>query len=216
MFTAAPIGRAPFTGGRVRPPLPTPMDDGDNITRSSNTTPACVSGGRAPGGGGGSRPFTRPSDGAVDYFPSSSKATLSTPPAAIAADQGKGPAAVSKPSRKGQRGVPLMQWVWPANSGSAIARVGSEWFRGAKVAQQENPARLQGRTQKSSVVVGTVCEPVRPTRLDLSAAQGEKGLRRSAQIGGLLPIRSLRLKNRSVDDGLGAPTFVLLLDRLTH
>lgn len=109
-----------------------------------------------------------------------------------------------------------MQWVWPANSGSAIARVGSEWFRGAKVAQQENPARLQGRTQKSSVVVGTVCEPVRPTRLDLSAAQGEEGLGRSAQLGGLLPIRSLRLKSRSVDDGLGAPTFVLLLDRLTH
>ncbi|CAM9972763.1 unnamed protein product, partial [Scytosiphon promiscuus] len=89
--------------------------------------------------------------------------------------------AVAKPSRRAQRGVPLVQWVWPANSG--IARVGSEWFRGAAAAaasskqvSQENPVRvqgkMQGRTRKSSsVVVGTVCEPVRPTRLDLSSSQ---------------------------------------------
>lgn len=176
MFTATPIGRAPSTG-RVRPPLPTPMDDDDNITSYSNTIPAYVSDGRAQGRGGG-RPIPRPSHGPVDHFPSSSSSSSKafSTPAAIAADQQQDPAAVPKPApRKGQRGVPLMQWVWPANSGSAIARVGSEWFRGARVAQQqENPGRLQGRTQKSSVVVGTVCEPVRPTRLDLSATQGER------------------------------------------
>lgn len=160
MFTATPAARAPFAG-QVRPPLPTPMADEDSVT-GSRTTAACVSGGRASGGGG-RRPFPRAPQGA-----------LNSKGLAAAEDAGG-----AKPTRKAQRGLPLVQWVWPANSGSAIARAGSEWFRGAtggagrEQVSQENPMRLQGRTQKSSVVVGTVCEPVRPTRLDLSAAQGE-------------------------------------------
>lgn len=178
------------------PLLPTPMDGPDGVFRSKQ--PACVVGGRASGGGG-SRPFPRTLEGATvtglqhHNDNTNNGGAFAKRPAAVATDAAGAPStttgstAVAKPSRRAQRGVPLVQWVWPANSG--IARVGSEWFRGAAAAAanssnskqqqqvaQENPVRLhgmQGRTRKSSsVVVGTVCEPVRPTRLDLSASKG--------------------------------------------
>lgn len=157
MFTPA-AERAPFQG-QVRPPLPTPMEDEDNNATSRTT--ACVPGGASAVGS--RRYFLRPQHGG----------TLNSK--ALAAAGG-----VANPARsKVQRGLPLVQWAWPANSRSALARVGSEWFRGAtgsvRGVAQENPTRLrEGRTQKSSVVVGTVCEPVRPTRLELSEAQGER------------------------------------------
>ncbi|CAN0260659.1 unnamed protein product [Ectocarpus fasciculatus] len=193
--------RVPSSG--VRPQLPTVMDE---VSEVSEDAP---SGGE---GGSGSRPFPRPLNGATaglggnlhgggsntNIISNKALFPVALPPAAIATDAhaaGRNSsataaaAAMPKPPRKAQRGMPLMQWVWPANSG--LARVGSEWFRGTGSAadgggtrggkeqqqqqqqqQQENRVRLQGRTQKSSVVVGTVCQPVRPTRLDLTASQG--------------------------------------------
>lgn len=186
---------------RVQPPLlPTPMDEPDSVFRSKQ--PACVVGGRASGGRG-SRPFPRALQGASAVAglqhcndnnntneDDGGSGAFARRPAAVATDAAAagtttGVTAAIKPSRRAQRGVPLVQWVWPANSG--IARVGSEWFRGAaanskQVAQENPPMRLQGRTQKSSVVVGTVCEPVRPTRLDLSASKGEGELRNRRQV----------------------------------
>ncbi|CAM9500246.1 unnamed protein product [Ectocarpus sp. 12 AP-2014] len=184
--------RVPSSG--VRPLLPTVMDEAIEEAASSGED------------GGGCRPFPRPLHGATAGLRGnlhgggntsiSNKGFPPAPPAAIATDahaaggrQGSSSATAAMPKSpgKGQRGMPLMQWVWPANSG--LARVGSEWFRGAgsgadgggtrggkeqqqQQQQQENRVRLQGRTQKSSVVVGTVCQPVRPTRLDLAASQG--------------------------------------------
>lgn len=187
----------------TRPPLPSPKDEGNNsnddddpITRVDNLSraPACVAGGRASGGRG-RRPFPRVlhqqqhgeavlSDSGNHAANTSSRSSRVT--VAIGA---KATTAVSERSRKAQRGLPLVQWSWPANSGAALARVGSEWFKGATAtapassggagrevdhSQQENSRMipLQRTTQISSIVVGTVCEPVRPTRLDLSIAQG--------------------------------------------
>ena len=40
--------------------------------------------------------------------------------------------------------------------------------------QQQQQQRLHGRIRKpSSVVIGKVCEPVRPTRLDLNVNEGK-------------------------------------------
>lgn len=84
---------------------------------------------------------------------------------------------------KARRSTPLVQWVWPLNTGaSAAPRLSSEnkgFGRQRRQQQQENPVRSQqkgvsGKTQQvSSVVTGKICEPVRPRRLDLSVTQGE-------------------------------------------
>lgn len=100
------------------------------------------------------------------------------PPAAIAADA----AATTRATTRKTRGIPLVQWVWPSNTGawSAMSKTGGSVAAEERRRGQENPAmthqqqqqQQQQHTAVSSVVTGKVCEPVRPTRLDLAATQG--------------------------------------------
>lgn len=117
---------------------------------------------------------------------------LESPPVDLpSTDQGELPSH-SKP----RRGTPLVQWVWPSNAttSSVISKAGSESNNsnsgalnggGRNRCSQENekmmmPGLHQRRGTReappklSGVVTGKVCEPVRPTRLDLSASQGKK------------------------------------------
>lgn len=115
-----------------------------------------------------------------------------SPPGAIAADAAAaghsnaggsmnlGYSGPPRTLRKPRRGIPLVQWVWPSNTNAPTAMPSEAGLRkDGENTQffQENPmqqrSRMNGMSKRSSAVVtGKVCQPVRPTRLDLSATQG--------------------------------------------
>lgn len=79
-----------------------------------------------------------------------------------------------------RRGLPLVEWIWASNSSpSAISEMQDSAVGvspdGAGKSCHEIPKRqlVYGSScSSSSVVVGKVCEPVRPTRLDLATSEG--------------------------------------------
>lgn len=95
---------------------------------------------------------------------------------AIAVGAGGAPVPAAPLSCDSRRGLPLVEWVWPSNtSPSAVSKMpGSLGVSPGEApgggSNQENSKRhVQSR---SAVVIGKVCEPVRPTRLDLGSSEG--------------------------------------------
>lgn len=78
-----------------------------------------------------------------------------------------------------RRGLPLVEWVWPSNTSLAdVSKMqesvgvspGDARRSRSSRSHQENPRRHT--PVRSAVVIGKVCEPVRPTRLDLGTSEG--------------------------------------------
>lgn len=126
--------------------------------------------------------------------------TLVSPPNAISVNDNNESAGVHqqgesrKPqqprTRKPRRGIPLVQWVWPSTSGPSgipatslnrtgeVGNVENAPRREPNQCPQQEPQKqsllLQARVRKpSTIVIGKICEPIRPTRLDLRANEGE-------------------------------------------
>lgn len=93
-------------------------------------------------------------------------------------------------TRKPRRGIPLVQWVWPSTSGPSgipvtslnitgeVGNVENALRREPNQCPQQEPQKqsllLQARVRKPSTrVIGKICEPIRPTRLDVLANEGE-------------------------------------------
>lgn len=85
-----------------------------------------------------------------------------------------------------RRGRPLAEWVWPLKESAASNKMGNDHTEVAGVSPESvEKVQDQGRVfgvegsggvgKRPSIVVGKVCEPIRPTKLDLSCAAGGAG-----------------------------------------
>lgn len=97
---------------------------------------------------------------------------------ALALGTGGAPVPAAPLSCDSRRGQPLVEWVWPSNtSPSALSKLAEKV--GVSPGEISRDGSCQENTKhhmppRSPVVIGKICEPVRPTRLDLSTCEGER------------------------------------------